>query len=56
LSGRSTAKTPTKRCSAWAHYANAHLDDDPDQPPRDDEFFHSESGGRLFLQRVPSVR
>jgi len=30
----------------WASYAHARLDADPDKPPRDDELFHSETGGR----------
>jgi len=46
--GALDGKDTDKAMQRWAHYANAHLDDDPDQPPRDDEFFHSESGGRYF--------
>src|SRR5688572_20909326 len=32
----------------WANYTEASLADDPDKPPREDEFFHSETGGRYF--------
>ena len=42
------AKDTDKAMQRWANYANAPLDDDPDKPPREDEFFHSETGGRYF--------
>jgi hypothetical protein len=32
----------------WVNVTQATLDDDPEKPPREDEFFHSESGGRYF--------
>jgi hypothetical protein len=32
----------------WVHYSEASLDDVDPKPPREDEFFHSEAGGRYF--------
>jgi hypothetical protein len=32
----------------WVNYTEAQVDDDPEKPPREDEFFHSETGGRYF--------
>src|SRR5687767_6554127 len=32
----------------WANYTEAALDDEDPKPPREDEFFHSETGGRYF--------
>ena len=48
LSGRSTAKTPTKRCSAGPTTPTRTSTTTRDKPPREDEFFHSETGGRYF--------
>jgi hypothetical protein len=32
----------------WVHFTEAALDDEDPKPPREDEFFHSEAGGRYF--------
>ena len=41
------AKETDLAMQRWANYAQASVDDDPEKPARDDEFFHSEiSGGR----------
>jgi hypothetical protein len=32
----------------WVHFTEASLDDEDPKPPREDEFFHSEAGGRYF--------
>jgi phenylpyruvate tautomerase PptA (4-oxalocrotonate tautomerase family) len=42
------AKDTDVALQRWANYTDASLDDDPDTPPREDEFFHSETGGRYF--------
>ncbi len=41
------AKDTETALAKWVSYTEASLDDDP-KPPRDDEFFHSESGGHYF--------
>ena len=42
------AKDTEVALQKWVSYTQALLDDDPLKPPREDEFFHSESGGRYF--------
>ena len=40
-------KDTVKAMQSWANYAEALLADDPEKPPREDEFFHSQTtGGR----------
>jgi hypothetical protein len=42
------AKATDLALQRWVNYTEASLADDPDKPPREDEFFHSETGGRYF--------
>jgi hypothetical protein len=43
------AKDTAKAMQRWASYAHALVDDDPTKPPRDDEFFHSQTTGGRFV-------
>ena len=43
------AKDTAKAMQSWASYANALVDDDPERPPREDEFFHSETTGGRYV-------
>src|SRR5688572_9942880 len=42
------AKDTEVAVQRWVSYTEASLDDADPTPPRDDEFFHSETGGRYF--------
>jgi hypothetical protein len=43
------AKDTDLAMQRWANYAQALVDDDPEKPPREDEFFHSETTGGRYV-------
>ena len=42
-------KDTVKAMQSWSNYAEALLADDPDKPPREDEFFHSQTTGGRYV-------
>ena len=43
------AKATDLAMQRWVNYAEASLDDDPEKPPREDEFFHSKTTGGRYV-------